>query len=523
MDGVVVGEDDAVWLVRSIGARLPVRPGHEFAPNLGRGMSTRRRVNVTRPEVGVLRSGITHRGAPYSGAMADVVLKTMNSDEGLAVLVQGSHAPLFVGVERPGGDRYICGGCGTQVLADCVSVGDLYDIAFRCFACGVCSLGPELPSGRPLPWQTTVVVDPGKYMIGSTIQGRGEAVLAGRSAVDRSLREMGLSRAVDLGPKQLSPEFFDHLLDQVRELLGDEYERLRSSHLRGLASQTPPRHPHRLMELVDAAEAAAASLRGASPSIDAVATVELNVTVAALDRWHDNPEWPTLVRSLQSPHDYRHSVITLAAASFLADAGNAVEFVPVATRPGERRPDLRVHVGARTSIRTEVKAPPVLQHPEPLSHDQAVETVRDALSSAGSGKGGQLDPDTDAVLIIGGFGLRQEDVNVLKSAGQRVLGGYKDKRRHLMAIGFLSVGVLVDGRDIGIGHTEPTLSAMLTAAVAENPNYRGSHRIGGSPSSGRLQPIRQPIRQARRQPKVGRNDPCPCGSGKKFKRCHGAV
>jgi len=22
-------------------------------------------------------------------------------------------------------------------------------------------------------------------------------------------------------------------------------------------------------------------------------------------------------------------------------------------------------------------------------------------------------------------------------------------------------------------------------------------------------------------PKVGRNDPCPCGSGKKFKKCHG--
>jgi hypothetical protein len=23
--------------------------------------------------------------------------------------------------------------------------------------------------------------------------------------------------------------------------------------------------------------------------------------------------------------------------------------------------------------------------------------------------------------------------------------------------------------------------------------------------------------------KVGRNDPCPCGSGKKFKKCHGGV
>jgi uncharacterized protein YecA (UPF0149 family) len=26
----------------------------------------------------------------------------------------------------------------------------------------------------------------------------------------------------------------------------------------------------------------------------------------------------------------------------------------------------------------------------------------------------------------------------------------------------------------------------------------------------------------RAAPKVGRNDPCPCGSGKKYKKCHGA-
>jgi preprotein translocase subunit SecA len=32
-------------------------------------------------------------------------------------------------------------------------------------------------------------------------------------------------------------------------------------------------------------------------------------------------------------------------------------------------------------------------------------------------------------------------------------------------------------------------------------------------------PVRQePVRVA---PRVGRNDPCPCGSGKKFKQCHG--
>lgn len=27
----------------------------------------------------------------------------------------------------------------------------------------------------------------------------------------------------------------------------------------------------------------------------------------------------------------------------------------------------------------------------------------------------------------------------------------------------------------------------------------------------------------RETPKIGRNEPCPCGSGKKFKRCHGAA
>ena len=36
---------------------------------------------------------------------------------------------------------------------------------------------------------------------------------------------------------------------------------------------------------------------------------------------------------------------------------------------------------------------------------------------------------------------------------------------------------------------------------------------------GEAQPVQQVVRG---QEKVGRNDPCPCGSGKKFKKCHGA-
>ena len=41
----------------------------------------------------------------------------------------------------------------------------------------------------------------------------------------------------------------------------------------------------------------------------------------------------------------------------------------------------------------------------------------------------------------------------------------------------------------------------------------------GLPQSGPVDSKPQPIVNA--GPKVGRNDPCPCGSGKKYKNCHG--
>ncbi|MEO6601603.1 MAG: SEC-C metal-binding domain-containing protein, partial [Polyangiaceae bacterium] len=58
--------------------------------------------------------------------------------------------------------------------------------------------------------------------------------------------------------------------------------------------------------------------------------------------------------------------------------------------------------------------------------------------------------------------------------------------------------------------------AELEAAVARHP--------GDSDPMPEAAPL--PV-QARRSapptPKIGRNDLCPCGSGKKFKRCHGAI
>ncbi len=53
----------------------------------------------------------------------------------------------------------------------------------------------------------------------------------------------------------------------------------------------------------------------------------------------------------------------------------------------------------------------------------------------------------------------------------------------------------------------------LAQVVTEAFDAACSHRRPGAT----LNPI------VREEPKIGRNDPCPCGSGKKYKRCHGAA
>jgi preprotein translocase subunit SecA len=40
------------------------------------------------------------------------------------------------------------------------------------------------------------------------------------------------------------------------------------------------------------------------------------------------------------------------------------------------------------------------------------------------------------------------------------------------------------------------------------------------PERGPVEPVAQFVRETK---KVGRNEPCPCGSGKKYKHCHGAL
>ncbi|MGB2791434.1 MAG: preprotein translocase subunit SecA [Candidatus Moraniibacteriota bacterium] len=64
----------------------------------------------------------------------------------------------------------------------------------------------------------------------------------------------------------------------------------------------------------------------------------------------------------------------------------------------------------------------------------------------------------------------------------------------------------------------PTPS-VETEIIPQNAEYRGAEETSSFASTEKEKPaIQKPISVG---PKVGRNDPCPCGSGKKYKKCHG--
>jgi preprotein translocase subunit SecA len=70
----------------------------------------------------------------------------------------------------------------------------------------------------------------------------------------------------------------------------------------------------------------------------------------------------------------------------------------------------------------------------------------------------------------------------------------------------------------------PTLQAVTPAPVFAGAPVGAPPAFGSGPrdmtqavpTGGKAEPVR------RSHPKIGRNDPCYCGSGKKYKKCHGA-
>ena len=147
------------------------------------------------------------------------------------------------------------------------------------------------------------------------------------------------------------------------------------------------------------------------------------------------------------------------------------------------------------------------------------------------------------------LGEMAELVRVADQAGYSALG---HPEHHLQIEGFEIIDELLSDIRIAVARKLLAVKAegMRTRLAAPQP-VRGAsahhsqvsvfagggpagRSTGGEPASGgpatavlsrpaaaqASEPSQATVR--RTMPKVGRNDPCPCGSGKKFKHCHGA-
>jgi len=94
-------------------------------------------------------------------------------------------------------------------------------------------------------------------------------------------------------------------------------------------------------------------------------------------------------------------------------------------------------------------------------------------------------------------------------------------------------GIFAPPRPSQMQENRPAPASSVSAAAARATAPRGGIFGGSSSGAAATAAATAPVparvggddvaRTVRREePKVGRNDPCPCGSGKKYKKCHGA-
>jgi hypothetical protein len=104
--------------------------------------------------------------------------------------------------------------------------------------------------------------------------------------------------------------------------------------------------------------------------------------------------------------------------------------------------------------------------------------------------------------------------------GDRIVAAAEDPRNWGMAKS-LGMKALAEGVDL----TNPrALDAFMVKTNLEILGRRSAPTRPASEaytsSAGMMSAVAEPIRRS--QPKVSRNDPCPCGSGRKYKKCCGA-
>lgn len=95
-----------------------------------------------------------------------------------------------------------------------------------------------------------------------------------------------------------------------------------------------------------------------------------------------------------------------------------------------------------------------------------------------------------------------------------------DKIKHDVVV-FLSKVSIRTEHDVEMAENKPHEQDMNFNHPAAPDSLHQEPPAQSPPPASAQQPQAQPF--TRQQPKVGRNQPCPCGSGKKYKHCHGKL
>jgi hypothetical protein len=157
-------------------------------------------------------------------------------------------------------------GRGRSLIED-----QFFDFRVVCFECDALVQFPQLPAGRPLPFRKTVMLNYGRYRLSATIDTREDVVVAGEDAMRRRLYEVGLLGRPSRERSRLDEAQLRRMAEDAKDLLCESFAKLAERHARGKTAQTAPAQTHRLVELIEVAEAAADSFAAEDPEIEPVA------------------------------------------------------------------------------------------------------------------------------------------------------------------------------------------------------------------------------------------------------------
>lgn len=374
-----------------------------------------------------------------------------------------------------------CHKCDT-LLAASMSSRQLLDILIKCYSCGEIGALPRRSPGDPIA-RNSVVLNVGKYLLQNTIEATPVPIV-GERALQAYELEVGRTDQDKIIPVSNSLMISEkNLLDLAQkaiELLGDEYEKLAASDCRGLLSPTPPPRRHRIVELIahaqNLAEVYSNTGSGLAKPADAVLLTELMAIVGLFDRWKNHPAYAQLLATLKSDVDVPHTVMTLAVASYLADAGNGVGIVH--EDGAGRIPDIQLLATLNTPAEVEIKAPTTLYGPFPRDPSgRAVEKkIKSLVKDAASAKRGQLDASGSGLLVICGFHFGPTLMSKLITAGRNVLNSQLGRKRHLAGLGFFDLTSI----DVGSG-TRPIILPVLNHQFVPHPSYSGPISLDSNP------------------------------------------